>query len=45
MIDLDQHQKYEKRSSFATPTLLSMMLNTSVEGIHANEKFTFYLTD
>jgi hypothetical protein len=40
-----EDKQYQRRLGFEEPSLISMMLNTSIQAIFANEKFCFYLSD
>jgi isopentenyl diphosphate isomerase/L-lactate dehydrogenase-like FMN-dependent dehydrogenase len=43
--DPKEEKRYEKKSLFQVPGVVSMMLNTQVEGVFSNEQFTLYLTE
>ena len=41
----EKFKKYERRIDYSEPTMLASMLNTPIEGVHGNDKFSFYVTE
>ena len=43
--EIEGVKSYERKTNYVEPSLLSALLNTTVEGIFANQKFCFYLAE